>query len=225
MDDAPSFENTEKPFPEETRHLENEEEEEEEDEDDEEEEDEEEEDKEEEEKDEEEPMTMGKKLQSSWPLSSDEKDHEEISDNKLKNFCKDKNLADIFTSCHANLVSVVMVLMMHFNLQLAVATPFIDPEEKYIRTGEYNYSACEMKLVSAFYICAVGSIEKVLVAGLQVLYANGAKNKKGTDYRVHFYRTKKNCNILVNFQFNEVEVNMKIVQWQNQRTISLYIED
>ena len=115
--------------------------------------------------------------------------------------------------------------MTHFNLELAVATPFIDPEEKYIKTGNYTYGQCEMKLVSDFMICAVGFIEKVLVAGLQVLFANGPMNGKGTDYRVYYHQQKKFCDIRIQFEFNSYEVNIRIQRANSHRRISLYIDD
>lgn len=174
-------------------------------------------------------VTMDKKLESSWMLSSDGKrsdGEEEMSDEAIKEFCKNKNLASIFTERHPNLLSVVMVLMQEYNLELAVATPFLDPDEKYVKTGVYEYAKCEMKLVSPIMICAVGSIEKVLVAALQILFFNGKKNGQGTDYAVSVLQLKGTCDVTISFKFNGHDANVKLAQYgEETRVISIYIED
>ena len=48
------------------------------------------------------------------------------------------------------LPQVDKVLMSDYGLKLAVATPFLDPDEKYINTGQYSYGDCEVKVVSSF---------------------------------------------------------------------------
>ena len=174
-------------------------------------------------------VTMNKKLESSWMLSSDGKlrsdEEKEMSDKAIKKFCKNKNLASIFTERHPNLLSVVMVLMQEYNLELAVATPFLDPDEKYVKTGVYEYAKCEMKLVSPIMICAVGSIEKVLVAALQILFFNGKKDGQGTDYAVSVLELNGTCDVTISFKFNGYDANVKLAQYDETRVISMYIED
>lgn len=170
-------------------------------------------------------MTMGKKLTSTWALSSDGSHHRQKSDRAIKQECKGQNLARIFTACHANLLSVVMVLMNEYGLRLAVASPFLDPEEAYIKTGKYDYGASEMKLVSSFMICAVGSIEKVLIAALQVLFANGPRDGEGTDYAVRWFSKDSTCDVHINFKFNDFETNVKLSQSGRSMAIYIYIDD
>ena len=168
---------------------------------------------------------MNKGLSVSWALSSDEESHTEQSDNRIKKACKNKSLGFIFAQCHPNLLSVVLILMQEYGMRLAVATPFLDPAEKYIHTGEYEYAKHEMKLVSPLMITAVGSIEKVLVAALQILFANGARNGSGEDYNVYYHDDGNTCDITINFQFNKHECNVKLQQSDDDKIISIYVED
>ena len=82
-----------------------------------------------------------------------------------------------------------------------------------------------MKVVSSLMICAVGSIEKVLIAALQILFANGPQNGEGADYAVYWYSKGRNCDVHINFQFNNVETNVKLTQSGASMAIYIYIDD
>ena len=172
---------------------------------------------------------MNKKLQSRWMLSSDDKavgegDHH--TDKEIETFCANKNLASIFTAYHPNLVSVVMVLMLKYNMQVAVEEHFLDPSEKYIRTGERKENACDMKLVSPIMICGVGSIEKVLVAALQIFFFNGDKDGEGTDYSVYSWSEDGRCSVKIYFTFNGADVIVTLHQEDaDTRGIFIHIEE
>ena len=168
------------------------------------------------------------KHQISWMLSSDNKaveEDDEQTDEAIKQFCAKKQLASIFAARHPNLLSVVIVLMNEYDLQLAVAAPFLDPEEKYIKTGISDECPFDIKLISPYMITAVGSIEKVLIAALQIFFANGNKNGKGTDYLVHKLSSKNVCVVTISFKINGVNIKVKLLQHQKVREICIYIKD
>ena len=173
--------------------------------------------------------TMNKGLRSSWMLSSDnqppEDDEEEQTDAQIRAFCAEKTLACIFARRHQNVLSVVIVLMMECGLQLAVAAPFLDPAEEYITTGESDACRFDMRRISPIMICAVGSVEKVLVAALQVFYSNGNKNGGGTDYSVSSHTEKDCCDVVISFKFNGADVKVKLLEYEGAREICIYIEE
>jgi hypothetical protein len=174
-------------------------------------------------------VAMNKKLESSWILSSDGKrddDEQEVSDKKIKQFCKTNNMVTIFTSTrHPNLVSVVLVLMQQ-GLKLIVASPFLDPDETYVKTGVYDYASLQMMRVPQPYmICAVGSIEKVLIAGLQILFYNGKKEGDGEDYSVSVFETESSCVATIYFTFNGHDAKLKLEEVDDEQYIYMYIEE
>ena len=83
-----------------------------------------------------------------------------------------------------------------------------------------------MLLVSPIMITAVGSIEKVLVAALQIFFFNGNKNGEGTDYSVSVIKLRGTCDVTIFFKFNGHDVKVKLAQYDAEtRIISIYIED
>lgn len=171
---------------------------------------------------------MDKKLQSVFSLASDgttRDDHTTYDD--FKRTTAGKTLASVFANNHANLTLVVMRMMELYDLKVSVATPFLDNEHKYLKTGEYDYAECEMMLVSSMLVCAVGSIEQLLVAALQIYYVNGKRNGYGKDYKVSYHNNEKEtrCDVTIDFKFNEAKVLVKLEQAGDYRCISIYIDD
>lgn len=167
---------------------------------------------------------------TSWPLSSDKQtteEEEEEDDDAISAFCDSKTLATIFSRRHSNLLSVVMTLMDKHGLELAVATPFLDSDEEYVMTGNYDYAKCDMVSVTSLMICAVGSIEKVLIAALQTFFMNGKRNAKGTDFYVYHYNNQREqvCDVTIHLKYNGHAVNVKLAQNGSGQCISIYIDD
>ena len=149
-----------------------------------------------------------------------------------QSLCDTVNIAKAFTDHnHENLTTVLFVLTMDLGMKLYVAAPFLDPEEKYVKYGKLDDSFHPhdvQQVTDAIWINAVGSIEKVLVAALQILYANGSKNGKGTDYYVNFLgsRGKHTCDVTVRFLYNGQSAKVNLRQsTKDDREITLYIDD
>jgi len=141
-------------------------------------------------------------------------------------------MARAFTGVnHNNLTTVLFVLMTELEMKLYVAAPFLDPEEKYVKCGKLDDSFHPhdvQQVTDALWINAVGSIEKVLIAALQILYANGQKNGKGSDYSVHYVgpRGKHTCDVTIRFLYNGQSAKVNLRQTtEDDREITLYIDD
>lgn len=175
------------------------------------------------------PKKFDKKLKSVWKLSSDDTDHAEPLDDEvvLANITN-KSLTDIFSQNHDNLITVVM-FMMENGMKLAVSGAFMDPEEAYIKNGKYDYEKItDMKMVPMMFLTAVGSIEKVLIPGLQIIYSLGFHKRKheGDDYTM--YSSKSDITLF--YKFNDRDCKLKIVgtpsggRFDNVDMI-MYVED
>ena len=171
---------------------------------------------------------MDKKLQAAFSLASDgvtRDDDRSYSD--MEKAFKGKTLASIFSQNHANLTAVVLFMMEVYELQLAVATPFLDNDHKYLKTGEYDYETCEMVNVSSMLVCSAGSVEQVLVAALQIYFSNGKHSVSGTDCTICYFNNAKEqqCIVTIDFKFNGVKAVVKLDQVRDWMCISIYIDD
>lgn len=171
-------------------------------------------------------------LEDSWALSSDRQDHspnsddDEVGDEAVAAQLAGKTMREIFAMNHPNLLTIVFSLMMTDRLVFVVSNAFLEPEEKYIETGEYNYAESGPVLIPknrTYYICAVGCVEKVLLPALQILYACAGESNdvvRGDDYTVILDPV-----LHVKYKFNGHEVQMKIEDDGTQSRLTLYIDE
>ena len=82
-----------------------------------------------------------------------------------------------------------------------------------------------MLVPQPYMICAVGSIEKVLIAGLQILFYNGKKEGDGEDYSVSGFETESSCVATIYFTFNGHDAKLKLEEVDEERYIYIYIEE
>jgi hypothetical protein len=141
-----------------------------------------------------------------------------------------KTLGEIFSLNHVNLITVVQTLMMERDMTLYVQKVFMD--DKYLKTGEADYSAFELCTCRATKITYFNEIEQPLLAGLQILYSfsqNGKLNgnnkaKDASASRTHS-KKDKHTNIDLSFKFNGQDVRMAVREAMNESYISLYVHD
>ena len=149
-----------------------------------------------------------------------------MSEKSIKNCINGKSFTEIFAMNFDNVLTVFMMLMQN-GMQFTASTSFIDPDEKYIREGIYNYGAEDMHILKLVHICAAGSIEKVLVAGLQIMYAVGFAEEEATgdDYSLFSCCNDQFCEIHLMFKFNGQDCQLKMVQSAGSMTAALFVED
>ena len=174
-----------------------------------------------------------KRIQSSYSLGSTEDAKEDDKDDKdiASELCG-KNLAHIFTEEHANLTSVIMVLMKERRdggrgMDFLVQEKLLKSDDAYWETGEYTPDELEPLSINAMLFVAAGRVQQVTIAGLQILYEIGKKNAKGKDYSVRYHSNKEKniSDIHIGFKFNQQAVNLAIQENGDASYMSLYIED
>ena len=172
-----------------------------------------------------------KRIQSSYSLGSTEDAKEDDKDDEdIARELRGKNLAHIFTEEHANLTSVIMVLMEKRGMDFLVQEKLLKSDDAYWETGEYTPDELDLVSINAMLLVAAGRVQQVTIAGLQILYEickNGPKNEKGNNYSVR-YKSNKEKNISdihIGFKFNQQPVNLAIQENGDASYMSLYIED
>ena len=112
---------------------------------------------------------------------------------------------------------------------MIVSRAFLNPEEAYIKNGTFDYSEItDMKEVPMMFIVAVGSVEKVLIPGLQIIYSLGfdQPQHKGDDYTMYSSESE----IDLSYKFNDRPCKLKIVGTPrggqfDQVQMIMYVED
>ena len=177
------------------------------------------------------PKKFDKRLKHTWKLSSDDADHPEpLEEDEVLSNITNKSLIDIFKQNFDNLVTVVM-LMMEKGMHLVVSGAFVDPDEAYIKQGKYDYEKItDMREVPAMFIVSVGSIEKVLIPGLQIIYSLGFDQleHEGDDYSMYVSSTTSEIDL--SYKFNDRDCKLKIVGAPkggrfDQVQMIMYVED
>ncbi len=169
-----------------------------------------------------------KRIQSSYSLGSTEDAKEDDKDDEdIARELRGKNLAHIFTEEHANLTSVIMVLMEKRGMDFLVQEKLLKSDDAYWETGEYTPDELELVSINAMLFVAAGRVQQATIAGLQILYEIGKKNAKGKDYSVRYKsnKEKKFSEIHIGFKFNQQPVNLAIQENGDASYMSLYIED
>jgi hypothetical protein len=172
-------------------------------------------------------MSYNKYIKSVYSLGSLEESSEEVDEDLVLKSIEKRCLGHIFTEKHSNLITVIMLLMEKRGMQVLVQEKLCDPDDSYWTTGKYTNSELDVYSLTAIHIVAVGRIQQVLVAALQILYDVGRKNKEGEDFFVLYHASskEKSTNIRVNFKFNGQAINLSIIQAGDESYMSLYIED
>ena len=169
--------------------------------------------------------TYDKRIQSSYSLGSTEKSAKEKSDKTVHKLIKDKSLAEIFTMKHPNLITVIMLLMQKRKMQVVAQQELLDPEDTYWNTGNFDPKKLGLVSLSPLAIVAVGRIQQVLVAGLQILFDVGPQSKSGSNFDVLYFAEDNTTNIRIMFKFNKQPVNLSIIGGDYENYMSLYIQD
>lgn len=156
---------------------------------------------------------------------------ESLSEKKIWKLIKDKSILEIFAMNFDNVLSVFMILMQK-GMTFYACRSFVEPDESYVKKGVYNYGNDLMIPIRMFDICAVGSVEKVLVAGLQIMYALGFDKGEitGEDYSLFSTHDEDGnfCEIHLQFKYNDRDCQLKIHQDLTNKThihSDLYVED
>ena len=169
-----------------------------------------------------------KRIQESYSVGSREDPVEDTLDNDaLELKLKKLLLGEIFTAEHANLVTVISILMQTRGTVFAVQPPLLDPEDRYWLTGEYKYDELDPLLISPTLLVGAGRVQQVTCAALQILYAAGRKGTTGEDHRVTFKMNKRDkfTTITISFKFHGQDINMAILEHGVHSSITLYIVD
>ena len=170
-------------------------------------------------------MSYNKCIKDVYSLGSTEVSRDEIEEEAVLKAIGKKPLSRIFTEDHTNLITVVMLLMQTRKMRVLAQEKLLCPDDSYWNTGKYTTSELDVYALDFMTLVAAGRIQQVLVAGLQILYDVGRKNKEGKDFFVLYYAKKDTTNIRINFKFNGQEVNLSIIEEGPNSYMSLYIED
>ena len=178
--------------------------------------------------------TFKKRIQTVYSLgSTEEAVPDDQDDEDIARDLRGKTLAHIFTARHANLTSVIMILMAKRDMRMLVQEKLLDPNDVYWETGKYTTAELEVVSIDRMHFVAAGRVQQVVIAGLQILYDTGHKkkghqwNKDGDNYSVLYYSNKEHqiTNIRIMFKFNDQDVNLSIIENGDDSYMSLYIED
>ena len=88
----------------------------------------------------------------------------------------------------------------------------------------------DMRKVPMVYIMAVGSIEKVMIPGLQIIYSLGFDRSEhvGDDYHMGFCTEEDYSEIMLSYKFNDRPCKLKITKngkGFGEMYMYLYVED
>ena len=164
------------------------------------------------------PSSFGYVLSDTWFLSSDNKERDD-DEGDTEVDMSEKSVPDIFAMNHDNLLTVVMDLMTNKRLKVAVSKVLLDPGEKYINTGRFKYEDGEPVYVSPVHLTCVGSIEKVMIPALQILYrffqvhavrAEMEASASGSDYTVRVGINGEGVRMRVVYKFNGHDIMLTI---------------
>jgi hypothetical protein len=171
--------------------------------------------------------SYNKHIKSVYSLGSEEKSCEEPEEHVVQEMIKNQTLAQIFTTKHPNLITVIMLLMQKRGLQVFAQEKLLHPDDDYWNTGNYRTDELNVCSLNMITLVAAGRIQEVLVAALQILYDVGRKSKEGQDFFVLYYSSikDKSTNIRINFMFNGQGVNLSIIEEGPDSYMSLYIKD
>jgi hypothetical protein len=119
------------------------------------------------------------------------------------------SLAEIFTRKQADVIETVGNLMR--TRRMTVRVQQMLTSNNYFESG-HGRDECQMLTCKLATIVAVGQIQQVLVAGLQILYDVRANERalEGEDYSVLYYCEGGVTNIKVTFKFHGQWVNLSL---------------
>lgn len=134
-----------------------------------------------------------------------------------------KTMIEIFSVKHANLTSVVLDLMYSRGCKMFAQKAFCVDEASFkLHTDN------DMKLVSirAKEFCAIGVVEKAVVAGLRVVCASGCKDVECEEHMVSCKSDVEECatEIIVKFTLLGKVVGLAIRELRRTCYFSLYVD-
>ena len=112
-----------------------------------------------------------------------------------------------------NLTSAVMSLVEKRNLQIVVSGHLLGNGAENYLDAEYDPKKCKRDVyqlcaIDVMSMLAVGTIEQLMVAGLQLVYKAGRKDRSFYSY----YEAKNTVNVRVDFSFNSKPVHLCLLQ-------------
>jgi len=137
-------------------------------------------------------------------------------------------LVPFFTKyAHPNLPIAVTHLMRAHGVKVTCSKTVLDEGDPYWTTGtESDENYCQIVSLSpGLVLTPIGHVEQLLSAGLACVYVNGAKAKKSTKEKPHFYSIGyvKPNDLQVFFKFEGQRVCLQLVDWGGEDGLGIHM--